>query len=224
MHEGTDWWLLSGIYLIQLFTQCWLLDSIDNCQEDYMSVLGEEDRPPHRWLVYGPNQSGSPFHLDPYQTSAWNALISWQKRWALYLHDHYPPGTHWWQCLLTIQCWPCSPFITYKECAWSSLKSVRLQSTNWCFDAGRLSQKTEYHFQTFSIPWPTLLPNWTMQLAGELMAWAIQAILLAWTAARRCQLLLALMVLLQPIDVQPPTASYGVVYPVKKDADSNHWW
>ena len=42
-------------------------------QEDLFSVLGEDDRPDYRWLIYGPAKSGSTFHKDPNATSAWNA-------------------------------------------------------------------------------------------------------------------------------------------------------
>jgi len=60
-------------------------------QDDYFDAL-EEERPPYRWICWGPERSNSPFHLDPYQSSAWNALIYGRKRWALYPHDLYPPG------------------------------------------------------------------------------------------------------------------------------------
>ncbi len=60
-------------------------------QEDFFQLLGS-DRPPYRWMVIGPKRSGSPFHVDPYRTSAWNGLISGRKRWALYPYERIPPG------------------------------------------------------------------------------------------------------------------------------------
>jgi len=38
----------------------------------------------HRWLLAGAAGSGSCFHVDPFNTSAWNTVISGSKRWALY--------------------------------------------------------------------------------------------------------------------------------------------
>ena len=48
-----------------------------------------------RWLLIASAGSGSCWHVDPYNTSAWNAVLAGSKRWALYppASPFPPPGT-----------------------------------------------------------------------------------------------------------------------------------
>ncbi|KAL9128246.1 MAG: hypothetical protein Q9217_003036 [Psora testacea] len=62
--------------------------------EDLFSVLGPH-RPDHRWLIIGPERSGSTFHKDPNATSAWNTVIRGAKYWIMFPSrpgDPLPPG------------------------------------------------------------------------------------------------------------------------------------
>lgn len=60
--------------------------------EDYFSFIEGKDRPSFRWILVGPQKSGSTFHKDPNSTSAWNALISGAKKWVMFPPDITPPG------------------------------------------------------------------------------------------------------------------------------------
>lgn len=62
-------------------------------QEDLFTVLGEQ-RPDHRWLIVGPERSGSTFHKDPNATSAWNAVIRGSKYWIMFPASIVPPGVY----------------------------------------------------------------------------------------------------------------------------------
>ncbi|PHJ14872.1 histone lysine demethylase jmjd6b, partial [Cystoisospora suis] len=58
-------------------------------KRDLFTTLGDQ-RPNFRWLLIGYKRSGSKWHIDPNQTSAWNAVIRGKKRWIL-LPPHLPP-------------------------------------------------------------------------------------------------------------------------------------
>ncbi|KAF8469551.1 hypothetical protein BDZ91DRAFT_720456 [Kalaharituber pfeilii] len=60
-------------------------------EQDFFSVLSA-DRPDRRWMILGPERSGSSFHKDPNATSAWNAVIQGEKYWIMFPRDVTPPG------------------------------------------------------------------------------------------------------------------------------------
>ncbi|RYO87754.1 hypothetical protein DL764_008829 [Monosporascus ibericus] len=60
---------------------------------DLFELLGQE-RPAHRWLIIGPQRSGSTFHKDPNNTSAWNAVIQGSKYWIMFPPKTQVPGVY----------------------------------------------------------------------------------------------------------------------------------
>ncbi|QRV86093.1 F-box and JmjC domain protein [Ceratobasidium sp. AG-Ba] len=61
--------------------------------EDLFKLMGNK-RPDYRWLIVGPERSGSTFHKDPNATSAWNAVITGSKGWVMFPPDVCPPGVY----------------------------------------------------------------------------------------------------------------------------------
>jgi hypothetical protein len=55
---------------------------------DLLTALPRRNRPDTRWLLIGARGTGTPLHVDPIGTSAWNAVTHGCKRWCL-----MPPGT-----------------------------------------------------------------------------------------------------------------------------------
>lgn len=78
-------------YQSALYKSCPYFDPLQH-SHDLFSLLGADHRPDHRWLIIGPKQSGSAFHIDPNATHAWNAPIRGRKRWIFYPPGIPPPG------------------------------------------------------------------------------------------------------------------------------------
>ncbi|RHY87281.1 hypothetical protein DYB35_009556 [Aphanomyces astaci] len=62
--------------------------------DDLFPLLGASERPDYRWLIFGPEGSGSSFHIDPNSTCAWNAVLRGRKKWIMFPPDVVPPGVH----------------------------------------------------------------------------------------------------------------------------------
>ncbi|KAL8999685.1 MAG: hypothetical protein Q9169_001502 [Polycauliona sp. 2 TL-2023] len=68
-----------------------------DCFGEDMFDAFEGQRPDRRWLIVGPERSGSTFHKDPNATSAWNAVLKGAKYWIMFPSkpsDPPPPGVY----------------------------------------------------------------------------------------------------------------------------------
>lgn len=78
-------------------------EAIENLRAEYNDIIPkifktdyfnyfDTFRPDHSWLIIGNKNSGSSFHKDPNNTSAWNACITGKKLWIMLPPHIVPPG------------------------------------------------------------------------------------------------------------------------------------
>lgn len=67
-----------------------LLDEyeVPSCFSPDLFRLSSKGGPPYRWILIGPERSGTGLHIDPLLTNAWVTLLQGRKRWLL-----FPPET-----------------------------------------------------------------------------------------------------------------------------------
>lgn len=66
--------------------------TVPKCFSTHLFDVVEDDldttRPPYRWVLIGPERSGTGMHVDPLWTHAWVTVLQGRKRWLL-----FPPNT-----------------------------------------------------------------------------------------------------------------------------------
>jgi hypothetical protein len=123
----------------------------DNEEEKSQSNV----RPPYRWILIGPERSGTGMHVDPLWTNAWVTVLQGVKRWLL-----FPPNTpHEMIGMYTNK--PQIP-----SSIWFKKYYDRVTSTTWpeCY---RPVEVLQYPGETVFVPagWPHIVLNLKLTVA-----------------------------------------------------------
>ena len=124
----------------EIFEEGGLFHNLFSKDGDYFKVLGEEKMPHYKWVIFGPNRSGSTFHVDPNGTSAWNAVLRGRKKWILFPNDEVPPGVFPSEDNASVVC-PLTPLEWYEN-----FYDTLLSCGDDDFE-GEETSKRAYHFQ-----------------------------------------------------------------------------
>jgi len=115
----------------------------------------EEPRPPFRWVLIGPERSGTGLHVDPLWTNAWVTVLQGRKRWLL-----FPPHTPH-ESIGMIEGQPQIP-----SSIWFADYYEKVTSTSWPAEYKPI-EILQCHGETVFVPagWPHLVLNLELTVA-----------------------------------------------------------
>ena len=130
-------------------------NTIENENESGNEQESNNTRPPYRWILIGPERSGTGMHVDPLWTNAWVTVLQGLKRWLLFPPDtpHEMIGMHANKPQIPSSIW----FREYYD---------KVTSSSWheCFKPVEVLQ---YPGETVFVPagWPHIVLNLELTVA-----------------------------------------------------------
>ncbi|KAL7493662.1 hypothetical protein ACHAWT_010544 [Skeletonema menzelii] len=132
-----------------------LFELQSGCDSDEDNSIEEVPRPPYRWILIGPERSGTGLHVDPLWTNAWVTVLQGKKRWLL-----FPPETPH-ELIGMIEGQPQIP-----SSIWFADYYEKVTSTSWPTEY-KPTEILQYHGETVFVPagWPHLVLNLELTVA-----------------------------------------------------------